>query len=135
MSRYLIDSDAIIDYLKGIASSIQLLQSLLRDGHTLATSDIVLAEVYAGLLPHERAAGERLLESLAFLSTSRQAARQAGDWRYAYSRRGTQVSLTDALIAATAQEHGAVVVTGNLRDYPMPDVTVQPLPRTQTLPP
>jgi predicted nucleic acid-binding protein len=37
--------------------------------------------------------------------------------------------LTDALIAATAVEHNATVVTGNVRDYPMPEVSILPLPR------
>lgn len=127
MSLYLVDTDAIVDYLKGI--SISFLQNLLNQGQTLATSDVVTGEVYSGLRPEHRATGERLMDSLVYLSTSRAAARQAGDWRYAYARRGVSLSLTETLIAATALEHGAVVVTANVRDYPMSELTTLPLPR------
>jgi predicted nucleic acid-binding protein len=40
-----------------------------------------------------------------------------------------QLSTTDCLIAAIAVEHQAQLVTGNRRDFPMPEITVVPLPR------
>lgn len=134
MSYYLLDTDSIIDYLHGIGPSIALIRGIVAQGHDLATSDVVVGEVYSGLRPQHRAPGEQLMSSLTFLSTSRGAARQAGDWRYAFARRGLALSLTDALIAATALEHGATVVTGNVRDYPMPDLLLLPLPRTPRSP-
>jgi len=45
----------------------------------------------------------------------------------------TRDAMTDALIAATALQYGAAVVTGNVRDYPMSDLTILPLPRTRRL--
>jgi len=131
MSYHVLDSDAVIDVLKGIPASRALIESLVANGQTLATSDVVVGEVYSGLRPEDRATGEQLMNSLTFLPTSRDAARQAGAWRYAFARRGAPIAMTDALIAATALAHGAVVVTGNVRDYPMSGLTVLPLPRTR----
>ena len=74
---------------------------------------MVTAEVYAGLDPAERERGQELLSSLRFLQPSAEAARQAGEWRYDYARRGKQLSTTDCLIAAIAQAHQAAVITGN----------------------
>jgi predicted nucleic acid-binding protein len=129
MSYHLLDSDAVIDLLKGIAASATLLRNLRNDGHVLATSSVVIAEVWSGLAPADQQTGEEFLDALVFLPTSPTAGRQAGEWRYAYARQGVAVSLTDALIAATARQHNAVLVTGNVRDFPMPDVRLLPIPR------
>jgi predicted nucleic acid-binding protein len=125
----LLDTDAIIDFLYNIAGSVQLIQGLFAQGDTPCTCDVVIAEVYSGLHDHEQARAEQLLTSLTYLPTTPEAARQAGAWRYAYMRRGQTLPVTDCLIAAVAASHGAAVVTGNRRDFPMPELTILPLPR------
>ncbi|HLZ70527.1 MAG TPA: type II toxin-antitoxin system VapC family toxin [Dehalococcoidia bacterium] len=131
MTYQVLDTDSIIDYLKGVASSVAFILSLGATGHTLATTGVVVGEVSSGLHPQDRPAGEQLLDSLIYLPTSRNAARQAGLWRYTFARQGIALAMTDALIAATAREHGAMVVTGNVRDFPMliSGSTLLPLPR------
>jgi predicted nucleic acid-binding protein len=129
MTRYLVDTDGIIDYLNGFAPTVTLLRELYERGDELCTCDVVLAEVYAGLHPHEIARAERLLTTLTFLSTSADAARQAGIWRYQFARQGRQFATTDCIIAAVAGDHGAIVLTRNTDDYPMAEVNVVALPR------
>ena len=129
MALYLLDSDAVIDYLNRFPSTLSLLVDLTDGGDTLCVCDVALAEVYAGLYPEYEPVAADFLPSLRFLSTSSEAAEQAGRWRFRYARRGRNVPLTDALIAATALHHAATIVTGNVRDYPMPGVSVLPLPR------
>jgi predicted nucleic acid-binding protein len=90
---------------------------------------VVLAEVFSGINPQGEAAGVSFLDSLEFLLTSREAARQAGVWRYLYARRGVSLPVTDMLIAATAIEHDATLVTSNLRHYSMPELSLLTLPR------
>jgi predicted nucleic acid-binding protein len=51
-------------------------------------------------------------------------ARRAGKYRYDLARRGVQISATDALIAAVARDRAAVLVTRNVRDFPMADIHV-----------
>ena len=131
MTRFLFDTDSIIDFLYGVPTTVALLQQLEAQGNQLCTCDVVVAEVYAGLLPQHRAAGERLLAAFEYLPTSRLAAQQAGEWRSAYRSQGVQPATTDCLIAAVAHEHGGQLVTANLSDFPMPEITVLPLPRAQ----
>lgn len=50
-------------------------------------------------------------------------ARRAGSYRSAF-RSTTRLALPDALIAATAREHDATLVTRNVRHYPMTDLAV-----------
>jgi predicted nucleic acid-binding protein len=40
---------------------------------------------------------------------------------------GKTLTITDTLIAAAVREHHAVLVTGNVKDYPMSDVDIFPL--------
>jgi predicted nucleic acid-binding protein len=129
MTRYLLDADAIIDMLRGFSDSAGFINGLYQAGDTLCTCDVVVAEVFAGLHATHREQGRELLESMRFLTTSPAAARQAGLWRYEFRSRGIQLSTTDCLIAAIALDRRATIITGNVRDYPMPDVDVQPLPR------
>jgi predicted nucleic acid-binding protein len=132
MSLHLLDSDAIIDFLKGFASTAAFIQDLPTQGHISCSCDIVVAEVYAGLAPRERARAQQFLVTLQFLPTSEVAAQQAGLWRYDFARRGVTLPATDTIIAAVAFEHGATVVTGNVRHYPMTGLTIAPLPRVRT---
>src|SRR5438874_13705829 len=127
MARYLLDTDAIIDFLRGFPGTVSLIRQLHDRGETLCVCDIVIAEVYAGLRPQHRDSAERLLYALDFLPTSPQIAREAGQWRYDFARKGLTLAATDTLIAATAEAHGAAVVTGNGKHYPMAQVTVLPL--------
>lgn len=131
MTRYLLDTDALIDFLYNIAGSVQLVQGLFAQGDTPCTCEVVVAEVCAGLHAHEQAHAEQLLTSVEYLPTTPEAARQAGSWRYTYMRQGHTIPITDCLIAAVAALHGATVVTGNVRDFPMPELTLLPLPRQQ----
>lgn len=129
MSLYLLDTDAVIDLLKNVRETVSLVQGLHSRSDTLCTSGIVLGEVFSGLHAHDRTRAETLLSGLLYLTTTAEAARRAGEWRYDYARRGQQTAITDCLIAATAVDHAAVLVTGNTKDFPMPEVTLLPLPR------
>src|SRR4051812_7355662 len=128
MTRYLLDSDSVIDYLKGFSGTVTLLQGLDAQGETPCSCDITVAEVYAGLDEPDRGRAERLLRTLEFLPATHEAARTAGEWRYIYKRQGRILSTTDCLIAAIALEYRATIVTGNIRHFPMPELTLLPLP-------
>ncbi len=134
MALYLLDTDAIIDYLLGFPSSVSLVQGLHERGDTLCVCDVVTAEVYAGLRPQHREVAEKLLAACAFLPTSLAIAQQAGTWRYDFARKGVTLSTTDTLVAATAHAHGATIVTGNTKDYPMPEIALLSLERAKPAP-
>lgn len=129
MARYLLDADALIDYFIGVSTTIELIADLYRQGDALCTCDVVIAELFSGLLPVERTRGQQLLASLQFLLTTSSAARQAGIWRYEFARRGRRLPTTDCLIAAIAVERQATVITGNVSHYLMEEVNLLTLPR------
>jgi predicted nucleic acid-binding protein len=121
----------IIEVLRGNSVAADFVEGLAQDGETPYTCDVVVAEVFSGLHARHRAQGKAFLDSMRFLTTSPAAARQAGLWRYEFRSHGIQLTTTDALIAAVAFDRRATLITGNVRHFPMPDVTILPLPRRQ----
>jgi predicted nucleic acid-binding protein len=124
VARYLIDTDVIIDYLNHLPAARSVLTELVSDGETLCTCDMVLAEVYSGLDVQAMPAASEFLDATEYLVTSPAIAKQAGSWRFSYALRGIQLATADVLIAATARAHRATVVTRNVRDYPIPELTL-----------
>lgn len=129
MALYLLDSDAVIDILNGISTTATIVDRLVADDHTLCTCDIVLTEIHTGLSEEAHSVAAPILDSFYVLSSSRSVGQQAGRWRYAFARQGITLALTDSIIAATALAWNATLVTGNVRDYPMPELLLLPVPR------
>lgn len=128
MALYLLDTDAVIDFLQGMDGAQRLFRDLYARHDRLCVNDVVIGEVFSGAAPSERADVAGFLASLRLLQCTFQAARLAGEWRYAYARRGLQLAMTDCLNASTASVHNASVITRNVKDYPM-DVPLRELPR------
>ena len=49
-------------------------------------------------------------------------AKEAGRYSYEFVRRGTHLSTTDTLIAATAIAEDATLITANIKDFPMEEI-------------
>ena len=124
MARFLLDTDAVVDYINQRPEVSMLLRRLASAGDTTCVCTVVLAEVHSGLGERYQPRALELLAASEYLPASEAIARQAGAWRYAYARRGIQLSTTDVLVAATALAYSATVVTRNVRDYPMPEVSI-----------
>jgi predicted nucleic acid-binding protein len=124
MTRYLLDTDAIIDFSKGSEPATARILSWIDAGDTLAICAISLAEFCAGLTPEEVSHWRLFLTSLTYLDVTREATIRAGQYRYHFARVGKSLSLTDALMAAVAHGKDAILVTGNVKDYPMDDVSL-----------
>ena len=119
MTRYLLDTDALIDFSKGAEPASSLVLSWIDGSDTVAVCPITVAEFYAGLTPDQASHWEAFLASLPYWHVSREAAMRAGQERYRLARSGTPVTTTDALLAAIAQERAATLVTGNAKDFPI----------------
>ncbi|HYI13929.1 MAG TPA: PIN domain-containing protein [Thermomicrobiales bacterium] len=120
----MIDSDLLIDYVRGIPATVAHIQQLQASGEILCTCDVVIAEVESGLSSAQSPAAQVLVDELVLLERNASAARQAGRWRYDYARKGIALSTTDTLIAATALAHAAAILTRNVRHYPMPELSI-----------
>ena len=129
MAAYLLDADAVIDFINRHTPTVALVEQLILNDERLCTCEVVLAEVYAGLTQRDEERASKFLQTLDFLPGTSESAERAGRWRYQFARRGRVLPTTDALIAATAVEHNVTIVTGNVRDYLMPEVSLLPLPR------
>lgn len=122
-SRFLVDSDVLIDHLRGYQAARDFMNALLLDGATVHFSVISEAEIFSNVRPGEKRKIESLFDSLERLPIDGPIARQAGQYRSAF-RSSYRLALPDTLIAATALIHDAVLVTRNVRHYPMVDLEV-----------
>jgi predicted nucleic acid-binding protein len=125
VSRYLVETTTWIDFSKGVEPSRSRLAALLEDPeHEVGVCDVVVAEFMSGVPPADRQAWQRLFASLNYWEAPLHAAARAGTDRYEFARRGQHLHTPDMLIAAVARAHGAILVTENAKDFPMPDVTL-----------
>lgn len=76
----------------------------------------------SGVPPADRRTWQRLFASLNYWEVPLRAAVDAGADRYDFARRGQHLHTPDMLIAAVARAHGAILVTENAKDFPMPDI-------------
>jgi predicted nucleic acid-binding protein len=124
----LLDSGIIIDVLNGKRGRGEFVDQLIDDGAEMACCSINVTEVYAGMRQGEEAKTERLLRSLRYYAVTWEIAKQAGDLHNAWRQQGCTLSLPDVTIAAVALANDLTLVTGNVKDFPMHDLRILPLP-------
>ena len=114
--RLLVDTDVAVEYLRDRPDAVGWLEARTEK---LLLSVITVAELHAGLRgEEERRRMEKFLLAFELVPVTSEIARQGGRYRREYSStHGT--SLPDALIAATADAHDAVLVTFNTKHFPM----------------
>jgi len=124
MERCLIDTDIIIDHLRGEERARDFLRKT-RSGETdILYSVITKAELYSGVRRKEEESVYRLLRSMEEVRIDGEIAVDAGRYRNKfYASHG--LLLPDALIAASAKKVGAILVTLNQKHYPMKDIKIQ----------
>lgn len=104
LSATLLDTDVLIDHLRG-HRRLDLFDPAWK------ISVVTRCELFAGRNTHEPSL-QRTLELIDELPVDRVIAESAGR-----IRRTTQLDIPDALIAATALEHGLPVMTRNRRHF------------------
>jgi predicted nucleic acid-binding protein len=125
----LLDTNILMDYLRGHASAHSLFAKLPDD---CAVSTVSIAELHAGVCEGtERKALSTLLDTFALIDLSPTIAAQGGllrrDWGKTHGS-----GLNDALIAATALVTQRVLLTLNAKHFPMlaKGQLVVPYPKT-----
>lgn len=122
VKRFLIDTDVIIEYLRGHEQAVEYLESL--EG-TLHVSAITVAELYSGVRDNEQEALEQFLSAFDVVPVDEPLGRVAGLCRRNF-RPAHGTGLADAIVAMSAKAAGAVLVTFNRRHYPMVDDLLVP---------
>jgi predicted nucleic acid-binding protein len=119
----LFDTDMLIEHLKGNQAATTLLIEASATGQA-ACSVLTRFELLAGMRSNERSVIRGLLDSLTNIEASADVATRAGEWARIYKRSHEGISAIDYLIAATAEVHGADLLTQNVKHFPMfPDLT------------
>lgn len=107
--------------LRGDKKYADLLKTLARKG-SLFISSITIAEIYKNIYPAELLKTENLLNELQSFDVTPLIAKQAGLYWQEYSKELKNLSLTDCLIAATANVNEATLVSLNKKHFPMKDI-------------
>ena len=119
---YLIDSNWVIQHLANVPEAVQLLDQLAADG--FAVSIITYMEAFQGVLqsptPEQaQAKFQAFFDAVPVFPVSRAVARRCASLREALKQQNRSVRprALDLIIAATALEHGLILVTRNVDDY------------------
>jgi predicted nucleic acid-binding protein len=128
VGTYLLDTSVIIDALNGKRGRRELLLGLVKQGHLLACCPINVTEVYAGMRHKEEVSTEEFLRSLEYYHLTWPVARLAGLLKRDHARKGITVTVADATIAAVALVHELTLMTDNVKDFPMKELTLYSLP-------
>lgn len=119
MKAVLVDTDVLIDFLRGKEKAREFMVSLASDADVICSA-ITVAEIHAGMKEQEWVKTQELLDSLTIIYVTREIAEKAGAYRRAI--RSHALELDDCLIAASAYLKGAILATGNAKHYPMGDI-------------
>jgi hypothetical protein len=111
------DSDILIDYLQGIPQAREEMARYRRPHYSM----ISFIELHCGARDAEETrAVDSLLSSLSRVELSEAVARRAVELR-----REFRLKLPDAVVLASAEVEGCILVTRNTRDFPKDDPRVR----------
>jgi predicted nucleic acid-binding protein len=125
--RVLLDTTVLIDALRGrpAAGRLRALREAGADPYVCA---INVEEIFRGLRPGEDDAAAKLFTGLRLAVLGREEGERAGTWRREFAATGLTLAQADCLVAAAAAAVGARLATGNPKDFPMRDLTVEHWP-------
>ena len=119
----LIDTDIAIDFLRQRDYARKLLEHWAQQG-IIAISSLTHLELYQGMKAGEEEATNTFLDGLTSFAVDVHLARQAGKMLGELRSKGVTLGIADAIIAATALQLGAPLLTNNVEHYPFPDLKV-----------
>ena len=118
-SRILIDTDIIIDHFRGNESFGLLISD--QSQNICYISVITIAEIYSLIYSHEYELIEKLANQLKVLNVDAQIAKLAGAYRMTYCK-SHALNIPDGLIASTAKINDLILISKNIRHFPMDDI-------------
>jgi len=130
----LLDTTVLIDLLRGRTGAAHRISRLSRVGDEPYVCAINVEEVTRGLRPEEASSAQMLFSGLLAIPLGVAEGTRAGQWRRDFASRGITLAQADCLVAAAALAIGGRVATGNPRDFPMREVTVEHWPTGESAP-
>ncbi|MCI0551231.1 MAG: PIN domain-containing protein [Anaerolineae bacterium] len=123
MSDYLFDSGILIRHLRNHKGYPELTDRLA-DEANVYISVMTRFEIVRGMKIQERESTFSLLESLDTIVMTNEIADIAGEIFFSGRARGVTFGEADAIIAATAIQHGLALVTTNAKHFSMHNMVV-----------
>ena len=116
-----LDTSILIAHLRGDERATRLLLEIPTADRV--ASVLARIEVEGGMRSDERRPVASLFAVIRLLPVTDQIARRAGEFLRSYRRSHSGIDLVDYCVAATAELHGARLVTLNVKHFPMfPDL-------------
>lgn len=116
MVSVLLDSDVLVDYLRGLPAAGHYVDGL---AVTPTCSEVTRVEVLRGVRSSERRVTERFLASIRWVGVDQEISTLAGNLGRRFRRSHGALGLADLLIGATAERHELPLATLNVRHFPM----------------
>lgn len=131
MAAILLDTTVLIDLLRGRPGALLRLQALREAGDSPFACAVNVEEIVRGLREHEDVAARALFSGLRVVALGTEEGWRAGEWRRRFATRGRTLTQADCLIAAAALSIGGRLATGNPKDFPMPELTIEHWPASE----
>lgn len=128
MAAVLLDTTVLIDLLRGRPDAIRRLRTLREVGDDPYVSAVNVEEAVRGLRAREHETTRRLFDGLRTAPLGADEGWRAGEWRREFARRGRTLAQADCLVAAAAVAVGGRIATGNPKDFPMRELSVEHWP-------
>ncbi|MBA3779348.1 MAG: type II toxin-antitoxin system VapC family toxin [Chloroflexi bacterium] len=126
MPRFLIDTNILIDHLRGRPEAHALLAKAVEDGQELWGITVTRTEVLAGMRASEEPPTLELLAQLRWLDVTSGLADEAGMLARLHHRSHPGIETVDYLIAAATQALEADLQTLNVKHFPMFEGLIAP---------
>ena len=120
-----LDTSVVVDLLRGDVLDDSILDPAREP---VMISTVTVHEILVGLKDGEAALTEAVLSSFALVPVGAAEAALSAQWRREYRSQGLSLTLADMVIAATAAIRNLPLATGNVKDFPMPDLALKPWP-------
>lgn len=114
-----LDTSVAVDHLRRRSEATALIASMFEQGEDIAASELVRFEILAGARDEERDETELFLSLFGWLHVDEDVARVGAALASMYRRSHAGIGDVDYLIAATALEHDADLLTTNVKHFPM----------------
>lgn len=121
MTKVLVDTDVLIEPLRGNQLIIGKFKEVFTKGLTVFYSPVSKAEIYAGIRRGEEEVTANLFRIMEPVVIDDNVGEKAGEYMKRY-RASNNVQLGDALQAACAFVFGIPLWTRNKKHYPMKDI-------------
>jgi len=118
-NQVIIDTDILVDMLRGLEKVVTFIAELERKGLTLSTTVINAFELYYGAYKSKKklrnlTATRKLLERMVILNMNLKSAEKAGEIHAELDAKGQPIGVRDIMVGAVALTRGYTLITRNI---------------------